>query len=48
MKLKDVFFEKLKSEYNGLVRPQLEKFIKEDIGLHDDNECHRVLYQLMI
>jgi hypothetical protein len=46
--LKDQFFEKLKQEYNGLVRPQLEKFLFEEVGITNVKESHRILYKIMM
>ena len=42
--VKQAFYERMRSEYNGLVRPQLETFLFEEIGVDHVNESHRVLY----
>lgn len=38
----------MKTDYNGLVRPQLETFLFEEVGIDHVNESHRVLYELMM
>lgn len=43
-----MFFERLKLEYNGLVRPQLEKFLFEEVGIDSTNDAHKILFRLMM
>eukprot|EP00347_Sterkiella_histriomuscorum_P009154 403342313 len=46
--LKNIFFDKLKTDYSGLVRPQLEKFLFEEVGIDNLNESHKVLFKIMM
>lgn len=46
--LRNAFFDKLKQEYSGLVRPQLETYLYEHLGIDHVSESHRVLIQLMV
>lgn len=46
--LKNMFYEKMKTDYSGLVRPQLESFLFEEMGIDNLNESHKVLYKVMM
>lgn len=38
----------MKNDYSGLVRPQLEKFLFEEMGIDNLKESHRILYKIMM
>ncbi|CDW86595.1 UNKNOWN [Stylonychia lemnae] len=46
--LRKRFLEKLKSEYNGLLRPQLEVYLYDELQIDNLAESHKILFKILM
>ena len=38
----------MKTEHSGLIRPSMEKFLFEELSFNNVQECHKILYNVVI